>query len=894
MPRFAILYVFAACLVMVSCAAQGPRLSLDETLAVGWYPSLGTLELRLGEGAPVGRRAKAAVQVTGEDGRSVFDGTVRFEPFIVTSFMNAREDRRAEADTVTVRHRALVKLPELADGTYEVRVTVGGDKTAVRRFLHKRYDWLGNDIGMNRKVYFPFTPIAVEGDTADVVLRRYRMNGFGLWDSVESRGRELLAAPISLVLETAKGIESWRFEPGEWTEHADDAAVYRASAESGPVRVKTTSTIEYDGCMKVEMELAPGPKPARIERLRLEILVKDSEAPMFHYCAMEGMRRNYAGETPRGGKIVWGPRPDGWLPPTWTAEPGSDDGILWTCRDIRPWGHVIATDFVPYIWVGGGERGLAFFTENDKGCLLDPEGVAQTLERRGDSLVLTVDIVNRPVTLKEPTRIVFGLQASPTRPMLPDWRNQRGVPPHAGPVVCWGGYICADKYPDNHNFAFVDSIMNVRKTGNIDWAVFEAFDRNRPQPWKKMWETNPWMGNDTRSFINNAKNRYAHLGPDSRAFPYTLENRYFGQVMETYLEEHASDITNEEWLVYQDEWRAQWPWPTRDEFVPDRQPATNFGAGQQNFPPSYLDFCLHYDNEWMTRGIGVYFDNAMPHTQYNPLTSAAYVDERGQVQPACSIWAQRAYYKRVWTRMMELVESGEPPYPIAYTQHVTNTRVLPMNTWTDATLDIEWRWYKQGEVKTADGKEISPFPHGLILAETAGRQTGSLPHALAGLTGVGREDKDLSPLVARAEWGMRTVHEVFPLWPFSGFDNYRKLETLKRDFGYGAEGCDVYNYWGDEPPVQVNDSEVKWILLSRPADRALLLVLQSWRADPVTVQAAIDPARLGFTPANVARDAETGAPVTIGGGVGPALTADLAGPYGTRVIAIGSKPGTRR
>ena len=110
--------------------------------------------------------------------------------------------------------------------------------------------------------------------------------------------------------------------------------------------------------MKVEMDLLPGKQPQPVRRLWLEIPLKDKEAPLFHYCAMDGMRRNYAGKTPRGGRIVWGPQAtQGWLPPLWKAEPGGDDGLLWTCRDIRPnQANVIPTDFVPYIWLGGGER----------------------------------------------------------------------------------------------------------------------------------------------------------------------------------------------------------------------------------------------------------------------------------------------------------------------------------------------------------------------------------------------------------------------------------------------------------------------------------------------------------------------------------------------------------
>ena len=232
-----------------------------------------------------------------------------------------------------------------------------GGPTAVKRFKHKNYPWLGNELGKTGDVYPPFRPVKVEGRAAEVVLRTYTFNDFGLWDSVKSQGKEILAAPIRLRVETAAGEQDWQFAPGQWTVCEPRRAVYETAAAAPAVEVRTKSALEYEGCMKVEMDLLPGKQPQPVRRLWLEIPLKDKEAPLFHYCAMDGMRRNYAGKTPRGGRIVWGPQAtQGWLPPLWKAEPGGDDGLLWTCRDIRPnQANVIPTDFVPYIWLGGGE-----------------------------------------------------------------------------------------------------------------------------------------------------------------------------------------------------------------------------------------------------------------------------------------------------------------------------------------------------------------------------------------------------------------------------------------------------------------------------------------------------------------------------------------------------------
>lgn len=645
---------------------------LDSATTIAYYPSLRKLEIRIDKLDP-----------------KLLTGTQKFIAKVRLQGKNKTVARQKFSVTANGGIN-LMAMPALKDGDYEVNISMmGGGPEIKKSFKHKNFPWLGNDLGKKEVIYPPFEAIKVNDNVAQVVLRDYQMNGFGLWNSVKSEGKEILAAPVCLHAVTDAGEVSWQFTKGKWTILKPHLTVYNAEANSSAVRVRTKSSVEYDGCMKVEMDLLPGAKAETIHRLWLEIPLKDEEAPLFHYTTfLYSLRRDYSGKTPRGGKITWQPHPQEtnppiWAsskyPPIWKAEPGSDDGIIWTCRDIYPWEHMITTDFVPYLWLGGGERGLAFFGANDKGYLLDPNGKVQTIERKGETLFLRVDLVNTPSIITSPRHIVFGLQASPTRPMPTNWRTEFHTPAMSGPVVCWGGYVCADKYPDGHDFTVVDEIQKVRQTGKVDMAVFEKLERERAEPWKLQY-CERWLCASMRHFISQAQR--AHNNPQT--------------VMETYLEEHASDITTKEWQVYQDEWRSKWPWPTRVEIVGQQQPEGNvWGSdkyGAQGFPPSYLDFCLYYANEWMKRGVGLYFDNVVPYPQYNPLLTDAYYNSDGKLQPASSIWEQREYYKRIWTLMHELREKGTP-FPIGYTMHVTNSLILPLNTWTEASLGIEWDWY---------------------------------------------------------------------------------------------------------------------------------------------------------------------------------------------------------
>ena len=62
------------------------------------------------------------------------------------------------------------------------------------------------------------------------------------------------------------------------------------------------------------------------------------------------------------------------------------------------------------------------FGENDRGWVTDPKTPCQELVRRGDVLELRLNLVAQRTTFAEPRRIVIGFQATPTKPLPPNWR----------------------------------------------------------------------------------------------------------------------------------------------------------------------------------------------------------------------------------------------------------------------------------------------------------------------------------------------------------------------------------------------------------------------------------------------------------------------------------------
>jgi hypothetical protein len=326
-----------------------------------------------------------------------------------------------------------------------------------------------------------------------------------------------------------------------------------------------------------------------------------------------------------------------------------------------------------------------------------------------------------------------------------------------------------------------------------------------------------------------------------------------------------------EWIVYQDEWK------TRDGPQPRTQPnGLDLAGGHRSlsdistitFPRSYADFGTWIADQWLSRGVSLYWDNTYLYPTYNTRTSAAYLAEDGKIQPALTIWNVREYHQRVWHLLQQW--RRKRPEPLEWTLHMTNTQVLPVHTWGTVQLDHEL-----GSKR--------PFSPEWLMTETAGRQTGNLPLSLYEVYGRDNEIVNGCPKdqAERIEWGLRAVHEIQRSGP---------LEKVLADFGYGTDGVAVHNYWEDRPVAKVTPSNVKWLALAKPAANEMLLVLASWSEQAAKAEVQLDLAATGLTNAGTLRveDAETGS--ILAESAGAPLTVELPAPWGNRLLRIRQAP----
>ena len=815
------------------------------------------------------------------------------------------------------RGPGLFTLPELEAGWYRVQYVFGGATLpSSRTFRRTFFPFEGNDLGSLHKVYPPFEPVQVQGDTVSVVDRTYRINALGLLDSVVSKGRELLAAPMRLVGETVDGRQIvWQTGRVEGREEHPDLAVFetRVIGEAGDARigVRARLEIEEDGHIWINMTLLPEPRPSgdtgnlELASLFLEMAMNEDEAPLCHLVGMNSMRHNYAGYVPRGGDITW--INQSWRPSRFVVTPFEgavpDSYPVWESRHLMHW-HSERWNFAPYIWLGAEERGLAWFGDHTGGYSHDGRTSLQRLFIEPGRVVLRVSLIQKPVALDAPRTFEFGLQASPTKPMMPNWRGY-DVPGGGGmPVVVWGGFNCASKYPVNQDWSIVDKIMEGRGSGKVDTEWFEAIT-DKYQLRQAKANGTPWL-----EMLLHFANREANM-----------PNRNGTTV---YFEEHQTAGDKPEMIEYMDEW-ADTTW-SRFRYYdysgwfqrPRASERATWGPEVRSAnSSSHRDFVVYMANEWMRRGVGIYYDNTYPMTDYN----RQHFD-RDDITWSSSIRGHRQYYRRVWKQSRELMERGLTPLdPVHQARepgrrmrlhivgHVTNCQVLPFTTWWDATLGVEqpgqwipenmpsvanWKQSKQDwpfmiiptprRADAARGQTL-PLPPDYLRAMEMGRTAGLIPYYRHALRSEDAFDGSVSAAVRAhrelSDAAMGFVHEIR-----GGVTDHQNpavgaLRQAFRAFGYGRPDVAVHNYWDEEAPVDVADT-VKWIALAHP-DRqpSWLVLLQSYtmEAQPLTVRVADAAALL---------DVQSRALILPG--ADGRFPLELAADYGTRLLLAADDP----
>lgn len=306
---------------------QGPSTQFEGEAQPGeFYPfQIGVYAAR----QPVRALRVQVSDLVGEGGRRIPASAVKVFNLGGTDWLG--RPLRREFSVTTGRVRALwvgVQVPKDASGVYTgtlrlrpqgleetpftIRLKVsgevledGGDSDDWRL---SRLRWLDSTIGLEETVPPPYTPVRVKGNHAEVLGRSLRLGSLGFPESVTSNGREILAAPLRLVVETGGREMRWAPVRQRRVKHTHAAAEWLSVSDCDLLEQWVQTRVEFDGCVLFTVTL----------RAKREVLLSDVrlEVPFRREVAvyMMGMER-------RGGK-----RPASWQ---WKWHPRRNNNLVW-------------------------------------------------------------------------------------------------------------------------------------------------------------------------------------------------------------------------------------------------------------------------------------------------------------------------------------------------------------------------------------------------------------------------------------------------------------------------------------------------------------------------------------------------------------------------------------
>lgn len=231
----------------------------------------------------------------------------------------------------------------------------------------------------------PFTPVEITAQRFTCLGRVTEFGDFLLPKQATAGDRPVLASPVRLVtepnvLDDLRGHAAIRSNDG-------DSATVEWSAESADLRAASKLTADCDGFCWYEIRFEPK-HPIKLKSLRLEIPRVAGTARYLHTSAYNWS--NVSGGLPEmGGK--W------------------------------------ASAFVPYVWLGDEQRGLAWCAESDQGWHPAATGTALSVETKDDVVTFRANLLEGERTLDKPLTLRFGLQATPVKPVGFAWRAKARI-----------------------------------------------------------------------------------------------------------------------------------------------------------------------------------------------------------------------------------------------------------------------------------------------------------------------------------------------------------------------------------------------------------------------------------------------------------------------------------
>ncbi|MBT3381701.1 MAG: carbohydrate-binding family 9-like protein [Lentisphaerae bacterium] len=522
----------------------------------------------------------------------------------------------AESAMTGLHQSETIDISGLTPGTYALRVDITNDKgasqanTSVPFVKVRNPAWFRNDIGSARTVLPPFTPLERDGQTVAVWGRSMAWSDASVLPSaITSVGTALLDAPARIVLTVNGKEQRIGLQTIDFTATAPDRTEFSITGNSAAISAEGSGWVAYDGLIWFDVALTSRHDATlSIDSCKLEFALNRHAELYYHGVPDRSMTGRIEG-----------------------AELEFPDQT--------------------YFWIGGCEKGL--------GVILDsgPDLTQSKLPRfrilpRTDHVLWQIDLSDR-TDMAPALKYRFGIQATPVRPLPPDWHS-------------WLSVDFRDR-SDNEYAEIADAIDMT--------TIWEKF-RGDPESWWRPVFSDP-MGVRTDKVSVFVADAHARRTP---AILYSCPMNF-------------TDNARPEYTTYGNEWctmpRTRWK-------------CAGFTQSRACARSSFPDWLLHhFRNTIRETGLdGLYFDGAGSGDCINQHHGCGWVGPDGKRHPSRQLLPTREFNRRVATMLHEEVEprrleaasaAHRPGWPRYYNWiHISGAVCPPLYSFNTAYFCGEW------------------------------------------------------------------------------------------------------------------------------------------------------------------------------------------------------------
>lgn len=465
----------------------------------------------------------------------------------------------------------------------------------------------------------PWGPVRVEDTTVTVWGRTFQFGAGALMKSVTSQGEELLRSPAVLKYRAGgKDLPVPLSAPRVESSHAGQVTMVQ-EAETAHFQLTARQRIEFDGVVAVELHVR-GKGDVPVDAMWLEIALRVAELTTFV------VREGTSGFAYEHGLFT-------------LALPGINKPRL-----------------VANLWIGNERAGLSYFAESYQGWMIDSRKPRVEAREDGEGGgILKINFVNDPSVLPEDTTMRFGLQPSPFRPKIADFRKWRWGDRPDAPVNLW--------YTSGQMWTVNDIRYDPRSWKFLDELCATAKERNlRPLLYVCGFATSPW------EWIS----RDLEFGVE-----YYEGKNYPKEMLVT---DTAKSKLNEDFAYFQEDWNLR---PrTAALFDPPTREQVFFSAGT-----SWADYAVYHIEELLKRTSiqALFFDISYPNTNFDAARGLAYRTKDGVSEGTTEFFAARDMWKRIYHVFGE--HRGENSHPWILGHSFAST--APLSSFFDGAVNGE-------------------------------------------------------------------------------------------------------------------------------------------------------------------------------------------------------------